>query len=78
MKADQNTPPPAPAALQQLYRELIEAYIAAAPADYRDSLRHLQQRIDDASQIEEDEVHAFAVLSKLFKELGPGRRPGGA
>lgn len=69
-QAEHGTPAEAQA-LQELYRDIIAAYIASAPAPYRESLRHLQQRIDDASLLDEDEVRAFEVLSKLFKDLAP-------
>lgn len=61
-------------AMQALYRDIVEAYITSTPAAYRDSLRHLQQRIDDGRALDEDEVRAFEVLARLFRELKPQRR----
>jgi hypothetical protein len=58
-------------ALQELYRDMIEAYIVSAPPSYQPALKAMQQRIDAADTLNESEVQAFDVLSKLFHGLKP-------
>ena len=72
MSAENSPRTTADQALQELYRDMIEAYIAAAPASYQPALKAMQQRIDVADTLNESEVQAFDVLSKLFHDLKPG------
>jgi hypothetical protein len=71
----ENTHPLPDDQLQALYRRLLDAYIARAPAGYRQELRNIQERIDESHRPGDESAVILETLNGLFGEMVPACAP---